>query len=520
MGRIHMWIMMGLVTLTAIAPTIAAEQLYDICDYGAKADGQTLCTTSIQKAIDTCSKLGGGTVYLSPGTFLTGTIYLKTGVTLRLDPACTLLGSKDLKDYPPTVQAFRSYTDNYTDKSLIYAEKTERIAITGGGTIDGQGASFKGPYKVRPYLMRIIQCRNVTVKDVTLKNSPMWVQHYLACDDVRVTGVTVRSLVNHNNDGINIDSCHRFIVSNCNIVSGDDAIVLKSTSARVCRDVTVSNCVLRTRCNALKMGTESNGGFQNIVMTGCAIYDTRLAGIALEIVDGGTMDRVVISDITMKKVGAPIFLRLGHRARPFTKDMAKPGLGTMRNITISNVEATGANPTGCAISGLPDAIIENVTLSNIRLSFEGGGTKADAARFIPEEPTAYPEYGMFGRLPAYGFYCRHVKGLKLLNVQLQTEKPDQRHAVVFDDVEDALVDRLDTPRSSGAESIGRFINARAIFVRGCRPKVGTDLFLALDGARSEGVFLTGNDFSNATKVVERTPDVPKKAVSEMANLVD
>ena len=102
------------------------------------------------------------------------------------------------------------------------------------------------------------------------------------------------------------------------------------------------------------MGTESNGGFQNIVMTGCTIYDTHLAGIALEIVDGGTMDRVIVSDITMTGVGAPIFIRLGNRARPFKEDMDKPGIGSMRNITISNIEATGANPTGCAIAGLPE----------------------------------------------------------------------------------------------------------------------------------------------------------------------
>jgi hypothetical protein len=337
---------------------------------------------------------------------------------------------------------------------------------------------------------------------------------------VHITGVTVRSLVNQNNDGINIDSCHRVVISDCNIESGDDAIVLKSTSARVCRDVAVSNCILSTRCNALKMGTESNGGFQNIAITGCVIYNTRLAGVALEIVDGGTMDCVVVSNITMNKVGAPIFLRLGNRARPFKEDMGKPGIGIMRNITISNIEATGADPTGCAISGLPEAKIENVTLSHLRLSFEGGGTKTDAARLISEEPAAYPEYKMFGKLPAYGFYCRHVKGLKLLNVQLQWEKPDQRHAVVFDDVEDALIDDLDAPGSPGTESVVRLTDARSIFVRGCRPKAGTDLFLKLDGMRSEGIILTGNDFSGAFKVLEQAPEVPKKTVSEIANLVD
>jgi len=446
-------------------PALATEQLYDIRDYGAKPDGKTLCTVSIQKAIDACSRSGGGTVYLPPGTFLSGTIYFKSGVTLRLAAGCTLLGSTNLKDYPPTVQAFRSYTDNYTDKSLIYGENIENIAITGLGTIDGQGASFEGPYKVRPYMIRFIQCRNVTVEDVIIKDSPMWVQHYLACDDVRITGITVRSLVNHNNDGIDIDSCRRVIISNCNIKSGDDAIVLKSTSARACRDVVVSNCILSTRCNALKMGTESNGGFQNIVITGCSIYDTRLAGVALEIVDGGTMDRVVVSNITMRNIGAPIFMRLGNRARPYKKDMEMPGIGIMHNITISNIEATGANTTGCAISGLPEAKIENITLSNLRLSFEGGGTKSDAEHEIPEKSADYPEYSMFGKLPAYGLYCRHVNGLKIFNVQLQLEKPDQRHAVVLEDVEDALLDCLDAPLSPDAGTTIHLTDVKNVFIR-------------------------------------------------------
>jgi hypothetical protein len=471
MRRINVWISVGAICLLVAGSTIAAEELYDVRDYGAKPGGKTLCTKSIQKAIDACSESGGGTVYLPPGTYLSGTIYFKSNVTLRLATGCTLLGSKNLKDYPPTVQAFRSYTDNYTDKSLIYGENVERIAITGSGTIDGQGASFKGPYKVRPYMIRFSQCRNVTVKDITLRNSPMWVQHYLACDDVRITGVTVRSLVNHNNDGINIDSCRRVIISDCNIESGDDAIVLKSTSARVCQDVVVSNCVLSSRCNALKMGTESNGGFKNIVMTCCSIYDTRLAGVALEIVDGGTMDRVVVSNITMSNIGTPIFIRLGNRARPFKKDMETPGIGIMRNITISNIEATGANPTGCAISGLPEAKIENLTLNNLRLSFEGGGTKADAEREIPEKPAGYPEYSMFGRLSAYGLYCRHVKGLKLFNVELQLEKPDQRHAVVLEDVEDALIDCLDAPLSPDAGTMIRLTDVKKVFIRDKHNKI-------------------------------------------------
>jgi hypothetical protein len=494
----------------------AAPVLYDIRDFGARPDG-TLCTRAIQEAIDKCAGSGGGTVYLPPGTFLSGTIYMKSRVTLHLDAGCTLLGSVGLRDYPVTVAGYRSYTDTYTDKSLIYGEKLERIAITGRGIIDGQGAAFKGPYKVRPYTIRFVECRDVVVEGITLKDSPMWVQHYLACDDVRLSGITVKSHANSNNDGIDIDSCHRVVVTGCNIDSGDDAIVLKSTSARPCQDVVVSACVLRSTCNALKMGTESNGGFENIVLTGCTIYDTRLAGVALEIVDGGTMDRVVVSDMTMTGVGAPLFVRLGHRARPFKEGMDKPGLGSLRNITLSNIEATGANPTGCAIAGLPEAKIENFTLSNIRLSFAGGGTADEASRAVPEEADKYPEYAMFGRLPAYGLYCRHVNGLKLTNVQLQLANDDKRHAVVLEDVKDATIDGLDAPYSSGAASLLRLTGVQNTLIRGCMPQAATELFVRVQGAGTEGVTLLGNDFRRIKKVIEADAEVPQAAVAQVAN---
>jgi hypothetical protein len=494
--------------------------LYDVRDFGATPDGRTLCTQAIQAAIDKCAAAGGGTVYLPPGVFLSGTIYLKNGVTLHLDTGCTLLGSANLKDYPETAPALRSYTDSYTDKSLIYGEKLTHVSITGRGVIDGQGAAFKGPYKVRPYLVRFVECRDVVVEGVTMKDSPMWVQHYLACDDVRLGGVTVKSHVNANNDGIDIDSCRRVTIAGCNIDSGDDAIVLKSTTARPCQDVVVSACVLRSTCSALKMGTESNGGFQNIVLTGCTIYDTRLAGVALEIVDGGTMDHVVVSDITMTGVGAPLFLRLGNRARPFQEGMAKPGLGRMRNITISNIEATGANPTGCAIAGLPEARIENVTLSNLRLSFAGGGTAEQAVRAIPEEPEKYPEYGMFGKLPAYGIYCRHVEGLKLTNVQLQLAGADKRHAVALDDVKNAVLDGLEAAYATGAAAPLRLTDARDVLIRGCRPAAGTEVLLQVQGARTAGVTLIGNDLRGLQRPVEAEDTVPQTAVAQIANRTD
>jgi len=495
----------------------AAQALYDVRDYGAKADGQALCTQAIQKAIDECSNAGGAVVYLPPGRFLCGTIVLKTGVTVELDAGCTLVGTGDLAQYPPMIPAYRSYTDTYTDKSLIYAEKAERIAITGRGIIDGQGALFHGPYKVRPYVVRFVECKDVVVQGVTMRNSPMWVQHYLACDDVRIDGVVVRSHVNQNNDGIDIDSCRRVLITGCNIDSGDDAIVLKSTSARPCQDIVVTGCVLRSGCNAFKLGTESNGGFQNIVMNACSIHATRLAGVALEVVDGGTMDRVVVTGVTMTGVGAPIFVRLGNRARPFQEGMDKPGVGALRNVTISDVEATGADHVGCAIAGLPGANVEILTLSNIRLSFSGGGSLEEASRLVPENPDKYPEYAMFGKLPAYGCYCRHVRGLKMTDVQLQLAGEDKRHAVALEDVWNATVAGLDVPHSNGAASLVRLGDVQNAMIRGCTPPEGTGLFLLLRGAASKAVTLAANDFSGVRTVMQVGADVPKGTVAELAN---
>jgi polygalacturonase len=504
------WAAVGWVlVVTAVSAAAVPERAVDVREFGAAPDGRTLCTRAIQKAVDACAEAGGGTVRFPPGTYRSGTIFLKSGVVLHLAAGATLLASDDLADYPETVPALRSYTDNYTNKSLIYAENVEHVGLVGRGVIDGQGRKFSGPYKRRPYLVRMIGCREVRVEGLAFRDSPMWVQHYLACDGVTVRGITVASHANHNNDGLDIDCCRRVVVANCRIDSGDDAIVLKSTAGRPCRDVTVTGCVLRSTCNALKMGTESNGGFENVTITGCAVYDTRLAGVALEIVDGGTMDGIVVSGLTMRGVGAPIFVRLGNRARPFKKDMERPGVGTVRNLSISHIRATGAGPTGCAIAGLPDHPIENVTLQDVHLVFAGDGTREDAGRDVPEKPTAYPEFNMFGRLPAYGLYARHVRGLRLGSVRLATEKPDLRHAVVLDDVRDVRIDDLEVPpQPKGAAPVVRMTNVARAFLCGCAPRTaGT--FLRLDGAGTGRITLTGNDFVEADRPVDFGPNVPE-----------
>lgn len=495
--------------LLCVGPFSRASADFDVREYGATGGGVTLDTAAIQKAIDACHENGGGKVYFAPGRYLSGTLFLKSNVRLYLEPGAVLLGSMNLEDYPETIQEFRSYTDNYTVRSLLYAEKGENIGIEGSGVIDGQGGAFEGEYKVRPYMVRIISCRNVRMSGVTLRDSPMWTVHFLDCDVVSVDGVTIRTRVNKNNDGIDIDCSENVRISDCDIWSGDDAIVLKSTAFRPTKNIAITNCILSSECNALKMGTESNGGFQQIAISNCVIYDNRLAGLALEIVDGGTMDGIVVNNLTMENVGCPLFIRLGNRARPPVADMEKPGVGALRNVTVSNIEASVSNPTGCSITGLPGHNVENVTLSNLRFTFPGGETTREDSYAVPENEDKYPEFGMFGTLPAYGFFVRHVRNLRMDNVDVASREPDNRPAMICDDVQRLNIDGFYGMGTPEQEMLMGFRNVQDAIIRGCAPGPGVSTFLRLDGPETENIVLDANAFLESTvPVVRGKPAAP------------
>lgn len=491
---------------------------WNVVSHGAVGDGSHLNTAAIQSAIDACASAGGGRVYFPPGAYLSGTLILKSHITLYFESGSVLLGSRDLGQYPPHVPAFRSYTDTYTDKSLIYAEGIENCGIEGNGAIDGQGASFHGPYKVRPYLIRFISCRGIRVRDVRMLNSPMWVQHYLACEDVLISGIAVRSRVNDNNDGIDIDGCDRVRIANCDIWSGDDAIVLKSSGSRPCREVAVTNCILSSDTNALKLGTETSGGFENIVINNCTVYDTKNAGLTLQSVDGGLLERVAVSNITMRNVGAPIFIRLGDRGRPYQEGGVRAGIGGVRNVVISNIEAVGAQSTGCAIAGLPGHPIRDVSLDNIRLCFQGGGAKRNSHRVVPEQAASYPEFDMFGRLPAYAFYCRHVEGLTLRNLQTSFENAEERPALAGEDVRRMELASACMLANEGG-TVLRLNGVQDVLIHGCRVIGTVASFIELAGKSTANVSVIGNDLAKARHTVQRRPEVAAEEVFETANRV-
>lgn len=456
-----------------------AAKVYDVTAFGAVGDAKTLDSDAIQQAIDECASDGGGTVVFPSGSYLTGTIYLDNNIHLYLENGATLMLTTDTTQFPRQTARMKSLRSSF--HCMIYAERKSNIMISGNGTIEGQGN--KEPYQilhkdqnkriVRPKVICMVECKNIRVRDITLLNSPSWMQNYLACEDLVIDGITVsnrRSSVN--NDGIDIDCCRNVRISNCNIDSEDDCIVLKSTSNRLCENVTITNCVLSSHCNAFKCGTESNGGFHNITVSNCVIYNTYLSGIALEIVDGGDMDLIAINNIVMHHVNNPLFIKLGNRARPYSEDKPVKGKGRMKNIQINNIQADrvggfvetpdiefshhNAKPDAAAIfiTGLNEENIENVTLTNFRINYEGGGKKEYAAVEVPENEKTYPEYSSYGSIrPAYGFYCRNVSDITLENIHLTFEKSDFRPAYIFDKVKQLYADNISGDKAEGGDSM-------------------------------------------------------------------
>jgi polygalacturonase len=533
-GAVSLWL------LTAV-PLIAAELTVDVRDLGAAADGKTLCTETLQKAIDRCSAAGGGAVYFPPGTYLSGTIFLKSRVTLHLDAGATLLGSPDKHDYPVTrpkdKRDTESRTNQYNLRSIIYAENLDRIAIVGRGTLDGSGAAYKDRRHdgIRPLMLRVINCRDVLVEGIQMQNSGFWNQHYLHCERVLIRGIRVFNHATYNVDGIDIDGCRDFILTDSFIDSDDDAVCLKSTSSRPCENVLISNCVVSSHCNAVKFGTDSSGGFIGIAISNCSIVSPPhskviyglqrgISGLSFELVDGGRIDRVTVSNVTIDGVEVPIFVRLGNRGYGYTIADEKPKthvpVGTLRNVMFSNVVATRAGKTGCSLVGLPGHVIENVTLSDVTIRSEGGGKREWAAAKIREVPEGYPEGTMFGKLPAHGLYCRHVRGLTLANVRLETDQPDGRHALALDDVHDANISVLGCTSAANAAALVGLRNSRNVLFRGCRPLAAEGLFLRIAGKETGGIALIGNILTEVAKLSEFADGADAQSVRLVGNLAN
>ncbi|MCF6332454.1 MAG: glycosyl hydrolase family 28 protein [Draconibacterium sp.] len=493
------------------------NRIYNILDYGAINDGQTINTRAIQNAIDSCSKQGG-TVVFPAGDFLTGTLYLKSNVTLHLAENATILGSTDINDYPHNSPGYKFYGDTWVKQSLIYAEKQENIAITGNGTIDGQGWAFKTTtrkkpdrYMNRPYVLWFVECTNVKVENIFMTNSAMWMQHYLACNKVRIKGIRVFNHCNYNNDMIDIDGCKDVIISDCIGDTDDDALTIKSTSSRKSENIIVNNCILSSHCNAIKCGTESSGGFKNIVISNCiirpseqrtTIYGTPngISGITLGMVDGGILDGININNIIIDGVTVPLYMRLGNRARAYRPDQGEIPVGSFKNVQISNIYATGADSISCSITGIPGHPIENISLSNIQISFNGGVTINENLFDVPELETHYPESTKFGVLPSSAFYIRHAKNVNINRVQFSYNKTDTRPALICEDVNNLRLQNISVGINSKPKYMLGLKNCSNVTVSGWMINSPIEALVNIEGVASEEIGIYNNQGKFVKKV--------------------
>jgi polygalacturonase len=488
-----------LLCLQCLSFTSFSQSTYNIINYGAVADGKTMNTKSIQKAIDQCAAKGGGQVLIPNGTFITGSIFLKSNVTLYLDASAVLQGSADSSDYLP---------NGRPEKALISAIAQNNIGIYGRGVINGNGEhkNFYSPDKGnglpgRPNTLAFYRSNNIKLKEFTLKNGTRWDIQLKECDFVTADDIKVLSRVVANNDGIDVVDCHNTTITNSYFDCGDDGICPKSESARGVKKLVISNCIVKSESNAIKCGTSGIGGFEDVTITNCVLYDTRLSGLALELVDGGVMNRVAISNITMHNVNGSIFIKLGKRKGDTP--------GVLKNVYINNIIADGIGHwqadtaayyfkpaheqrIGMSIVGQPGYAVENVSLTNICLQFAGGGTTADAARTMNDRPAVYPEYTNFGITPAYGINCKYVKDLYLHNITLDYAAADARPAVYLDNINNADISALKARASANAPAFIVCANTDQLFVHGCKPSGAAIPFLSIK-EQSKGITIINND---------------------------
>ena len=457
-----------------IAP---ASRVFHTSALGILSDSVIVQTAGLQRAVDSVASIGG-TLVVDPGTYVSGTLRLPSGARLRLSRGATILGSINPFDYQGYAVGSASSTPQ-ADKcsepqmGLIVAHDASDILIEGEGTIDGRGLEValaidslhhtgvrvdpsynrrRMRPSIRPKLLDIEFCTGVRILGVNLRASASWGLSLNGCTDVVISGIDFVNRAYWNNDGIDIADCRDVVVEKCRINSADDGIVLKSFNPDSgCCNIRISDCDVRSSANAIKMGTESFGGFRRVRGERIRVADTFRSAIAIESVDGAVVDSIEVDGIDAVNTGNAFFVRLGHRRGEHP--------GSMSNVVIRNLRCeipfgrpdeaydlrgpdinTIHNPFPNSITGLPDAIISNITLENVEVSHPGRGTKGMGyiGRYrwddVPEMRDSYPEFHMFGELPAYGLYARHIDGLHLRNVRFTLRAPDYRPAIVASDV--------------------------------------------------------------------------------------
>ena len=477
----------------AAEPVSTAARLYDVKAFGAAGDGKTLDTAAINQAILAAHAAGGGTVVFPPGVYLSASIRLQNNITLSLEAGATLEAADEKTaafDSPEPNEwddkfHYQDFGHSHWQNSLIWGIGLHDVSILGPGLIHGRGLDngfnrfadeSKGEkrYHANPpnsgnKAIALRDCRNVVLRDFSILHGGWF--------GILATGVnnlTVDNLkIDTNRDGMDIDACQNVRVTKCSVNSPwDDGICLKASyglgELRHCDNITISDCYLAGSFDEgtlldgtfrrsepayksygtgrIKLGTESNGDFKNIAITNCVFDGSR--GIAIESVDGSHIEDVAISNITMRHVqNSPVFIRLGSRMR----GPANTPIGTIRRVSVNHRIASDVEwSLGNVISGLPGHPVEDIHFSDILIVTQGGGDAELGGRVPPEQEKSYPEPGMFGPMPSYGFFFRHVIGLEMHDVKIDFVKPEARPAIVLDDVQDAHFHDVNFKRGTAA----------------------------------------------------------------------
>jgi len=454
----------------------SSATFFNVRNFGAKGDSLSIETDAINRAIDGAAASGGGTVYFPAGKYLSFSIRLKSNITLFLDNGAYLIAADPEKGQggfdapePNPSDKYQDFGHSHWHNSLIWGEYLENISIIGNGWIIGNGLTRSG----RPdtglgnKAIALKLCRNVILRDFTVLRGGHFCLLATGVDNMTIDNVRIDT----NRDGFDIDCCRHVRMSNCSVNSPfDDAIVLKSSFglgfARMTEDVTITNCSVSgfdigtfldgtyQRKNyehvpdhgvvtgRIKFGTESNGGFRNITISNCTFEFCR--GLALETVDGGLLEDISITNVTMREVvGAPFFLRLGSRMR----GPEGVPVGKLRRVNISNIVAYGANPDYTSlILGIPGYEVEEVKLNNIMLLIKGGAPKGQAEVTVPENENSYPDPQEFGKIPASGFFIRHARNIEMKDIEIKLENEDLRPVFILEDVMGASFINIKVPQ--------------------------------------------------------------------------
>ena len=467
---------LGLIILTTTPPVpqalAATPFIANVRSYGATGNGKTLDTKAINRAIAAAVAKGGGIVEFPSGNYLSLSIHLKSNITLQIDKGATIIAATGTYDAAePNKWGDKGYQDfgySHWHNSLIWGENLENIAITGSGKIYGKGLTHSSnpPAGAGNKAIALKLCKNVILRDFTIRHGGHFGLLATGVDNMSIDNLKIDT----DRDGMDIDSCRFVRIGNCSVnAPEDDAICLKSSYAlgfpRACDHVAISTCQVSgydegtfldgtLKRNAsfsggvtgrIKLGTESNGGFRNIDISNCKFTYSR--GLALETVDGGILEDVNVSNLTMQDiVNAPIYLRLGARMR----GPSGVPVGALRRVTIRNVTAHHAAIGSSIIAGIPGHMIEDVTLDNVHIDTVGGGTSAMAATEPPELITAKPEPSSHGPMPAYGFFIRHAANIVMNDVGLTYVKRDVRPPFVLEQVNIAAFSSVTARHDSAA----------------------------------------------------------------------